>query len=99
MNHALQVYLDDADYRALRAWAKARGWTLSQAARVALRALTRPDEAGGDPLLAASGMIDGLPPDLSHRVDTYLQRTYVAEPPSTYGKTERKRRTRAAVRR
>ncbi|MEW6430296.1 MAG: PIN domain-containing protein [Myxococcota bacterium] len=36
MKHAMQVYLDDADSKALHAWAKARGWTLSQAIRAAL---------------------------------------------------------------
>ena len=34
-----------------------------------------------DPLLAASGMIDGLPTDLSERVDAYLLLTD-APPPS-----------------
>lgn len=97
MNRALQVYLDDADFKALRAWAGARGWTLSQAARVALRALTRP-EALVDPLLSASGMIDGLPADLSARFDDYLTTTYVAEPRSSYGQT-RRRRARKTVRR
>jgi hypothetical protein len=97
MSHALQVYLDDGDYKELLAWAKARGWTLSQAVRVGLRALTRPTET--DPLLAASGMIDALPYDLSQRVDSYLQNTFVAEPPSTYGQPQRKRRGRKTVRR
>lgn len=97
MNHALQVYIDDAEYKALRAWAEARGWTMSQAVRVALRALTRPAET--DPLLSASGMIDGLPYDLSQHVDDYLQQTFVAEPPSTYGQPQRKRRGRKTVRR
>ncbi|MEW5737609.1 MAG: hypothetical protein AB1938_01720 [Myxococcota bacterium] len=95
MTHALQVYLDESDYRALRDWAEARGWTLSQAARAALRAMTRPGEK--DPLLAASGMIDGLPTDLSERVDEYLRRTFVAARP-THGKASAKR-TRKAVRR
>jgi len=97
MSHALQVYLDDGDYKALHAWAKARGWTLSQAVRVALRALTRPAEV--DPLLEASGMIDALPYDLSQRVDSYLQQSFVAAPPPTYGQPQRKRRGRKIVRR
>lgn len=97
MNHAMQVYLDDADYKALHAWAKARGWTLSQAVRAALRALTRPTEA--DPLLQASGMIEALPYDLSQRVDAYLQQTFVAEPPPSYGPAPKKRRARKTVRR
>jgi hypothetical protein len=97
MNRALQVYLDDADFKALKAWADARGWTLSQAARVAFRALTHP-EAPADPLLAASGMIDGLPTDLSARFDDYLTTTFVAEPKSPHGQT-RRRRARKTVRR
>lgn len=36
-----------------------------------------------DPLLAASGMIDGLPTDLSERVDAYLLLTErPAKPPA-----------------
>jgi hypothetical protein len=91
------LYLDDADFKALKAWADARGWTLSQAARVAFRALTHP-EAPADPLLAASGMIDGLPTDLSARFDDYLTTTFVAEPKSPHGQT-RRRRARKTVRR
>lgn len=97
MNRAMQVYLDDADYKALHAWAKARGWTLSQTVRAALRALTRPTET--DPLLQASGMIEALPYDLSQRVDAYLRQTFVAEPPPPYGPAPKKRRARKTVRR
>jgi hypothetical protein len=94
MSRALQVYLDDPEFKALRAWADERGWTLSQAVRVAIKALTRPREET-DPLLAASGMISGLPTDLSERIDDYLGLTFVAEPPSRYGTETRKRARRA----
>ena len=77
MTRPLQIYLDDADFVRLEQWARERGWTKSQAVRVALRALTRPREA--DPLLAASGMIEGLPEDLSEQFERYLEDTYVAE--------------------
>ena len=93
---ALQVYLDDREYRALKRWAAQRGWTMSQAVRVALRALTRSQEK--DPLLAGSGMVEGLPSDLSENFDRYLNLTYVAESPVTYAET-RRRRTRKAIRR
>ncbi len=92
MSHALQVYLEDPEFQALRAWADERGWSLSQAVRVALKALTQPRDT--DPLLASSGMIDGLPADLSQRFDDYLTHTFVAEPPSRSG--EQKKRVRRA---
>jgi hypothetical protein len=98
MKHALQVYLDDADFRALSQWTRERGWTMSQAVRIALKALTGPRDAI-DPLLAASGMIDGLPEDLSRRVDEQLQSTFVAERPAPYGRTPARRRSRKTVRR
>jgi hypothetical protein len=98
MTHPLQVYLDDADFRALEAWAEARGWTLSQAVRAALKALTRPAQAE-DPLLAASGMVDGLPSYLSERFDENLNLTFVAEPPIRYGHEKRPRRAAKTVRR
>ncbi len=78
----LQVYLDDTDARALTAWAGRRGWTKSQAVRVAIRAIVRAEKRE-DPLLAASGMIDGLPADVSERFDAYLEETYVATPTRT----------------
>jgi hypothetical protein len=49
---------------------------------------TRGREA--DPLFAASGMIDGLPRDGSERFDEYLQQTYVAEKPASYGRRPRR---------
>jgi hypothetical protein len=78
MTKPLQVYLDESDVARLDAWARARGWTKSQAVRVAVRALTH--QSGEDPLLAASGMIDGLPKDLSVHFDRYLERTHVVAP-------------------
>lgn len=90
MSRALQVYLEDPEFDALRVWADERGWTLSQAVRVALKALTRPREQQ-DPLLAASGMVEGLPADLSQHVDDYLAHTFVAEPVSRYGVEPKKR--------
>ena len=95
MSRALQVYLEDPEFQALRAWAEERGWSLSQAVRVALKALTQPREET-DPLLASSGMIDGLPADLSQRFDDYLTHTFVAEPPSRYGVEPKKRVRRAS---
>jgi len=77
MSRPLQVYLEDAELNRLEKWAGERGWTKSQAVRFALRALTRP--AAEDPLLSASGMIDGLPEDLSANIDRYLLETYVSE--------------------
>jgi hypothetical protein len=87
MVRPLQIYLDDEDFTRLEKWACKRGWTKSQAMRVALRALTRGQEE--DPLLSASGMIDSLPEDLSEHVDRYLKETFVAEKRSRYRKTHR----------
>ena len=95
MSRALQVYLADPEFAALRAWSKERGWTLSQTVRVAVKALTRARDEP-DPLLAASGMISGLPPDFSANVDDYLALTFVAEPPARYGVEVKKRRRRAS---
>ena len=77
MNKPLQVYLPDTDHHRLEAWAHERGWSKSQAVRAAIRGLTR--RTGEDPLLAASGMIEGLPEDLSARVDAYLEESFVAK--------------------
>jgi hypothetical protein len=86
MARPLQVFLDDRDLERLERWSKRRGWTKSQAVRAAIRALVRP--AGEDPLLAASGMLadDGLPPDVSERLDHYLDETFVAETSPRYGR-------------
>ncbi len=74
----------------LDAWARKRGWTKSQAVRVAIRAMIR--DRDEDPLLKASGMIEGLPEDLSERIDDYLEETFVAEKAApTYRKRRRAR--------
>ena len=90
MSKPLQVHLDPVDIARLDAWARKRGWTKSQAARVAIRALTRPRD--DDPLQAASGMIDGLPGDLSARLESHLAETFVAEK-ATFHRRERARRS------
>jgi Ribbon-helix-helix protein, copG family len=95
MSRPLQVYLDESDLEKLEAWAERRGWTKSQAIRAAVRALTRSMQE--DPLLAASGMIDGLPRDCSEQFDRYLTETFVAETPATYRRG--RRRSRSSVRR
>jgi hypothetical protein len=88
MMKPLQVYLEDADFERLDQWANKRGMSKSQAVRMALRALTHiPKE---DPLLSASGMIEGLPKDLSENVDRYLQETYIAENNSLYRKNRKR---------
>lgn len=101
MARALQVYLEDADFRALERWADERGWSLSQAVRVALKVLTGPSPSvEQDPLLSASGMVEGLPRDLSERLDHYLGLTFVAEPSIRYDAAHapKKRRSRKRVR-
>jgi len=95
MARPLQVYLDERDLEQLDAWARERGWTKSQAIRVAVRALTR--RPADDPLLELSGDIDGLPADLSANLDRYLNETFVAEPRAPY--RARRRRSRSTVRR
>ncbi len=87
MSKPIQIYLEEEEFNRLEDWAAKRGWTKSQAVRVALRALTKPKEE--DPLLSASGMIDSLPDDLSQRVDQYLEETFVAEKKTGYRKTRR----------
>jgi len=94
MSRPLQVYLDEADLDRLEAWARKRGWTKSQAIRVAVRALTR--KPVDDPLLALSGDIDGLPTDLSANFQRYLDETFVAESPAPY---RTRRRSARPVRR
>jgi hypothetical protein len=75
MNKPVQVYMSPREIARLDGWAKARGWTKSQAVRLAVRALT--GDAREDPLVRASGMLEGLPRDLSEHVDRYLGETFV----------------------
>jgi hypothetical protein len=100
MSRPLQVYLEDDELDRLAAWARARGWTKSQTVRAAVRALLRADATPEDPLLAASGMIEGLPADLGARFDEHVAATFVAERAPAYrGKATaraRKRPRRAA---
>jgi hypothetical protein len=95
MSRPLQVYLDERDLERLDTWARARGWTKSQAVRVAVRALVRRPEK--DPLLQLSGMIDGLPRDGSEQFDRYLMETFVAERAAPYRAA--RRRARQPIRR
>jgi hypothetical protein len=74
---ALRVYLPDDDMARLERWAGRKGWTKSQAVRVAIRALTR-ERGTDDAFLASSGMIEGLPADASENFDAYLDKTFVA---------------------
>ena len=62
----------------MEAWSRKRGWTKSQTVRAALRALTA--SAEDDPLLAAAGLISGLPADLSANFNRRLEETFVAAP-------------------
>jgi hypothetical protein len=94
MSRPLQVYLDEEDLARLDAWSRERGWTKSQAVRAAVRGLIKPK--GLDPLLDASGMIDGLPPNLSAQLDRYLNETYVIKAPPSRG---RGKTARARIRR
>lgn len=96
MPRPLQVYVDEDDLARLEAWARQRGWTKSQAVRAAIRALTRP--SAEDPVLEVSGMLDGLPEDVSVSFDRYLDETYVAERPAPY-RARRRRHPRSALRR
>jgi len=93
MSKPLQVYLEETDLDRLDQWSRARGWTKSQAIRAAVRALTR-STASKDSLFAASGMIDGLPRDVSERFDAYLDATFVAEGAAPYRGQSTKRRQR-----
>ena len=85
----LQVYLEDSDFERLDKWSSERGWSKSQVVRLALRALTHIPET--DPLLSASGMIDGLPEDASVNHDHYLLEAYVSEKRARYRKTRRRK--------
>ena len=90
MTRPLQIYMDEHEFQVLDAWARERGWTKSQAVRTAIRALTRARDE--DPLLRACGMIEGLPENLSQRIDDYLEESFVAEKAvTTYRKPRRPR--------
>ena len=91
MAKPLQVFLEERELERLEHWSTARGWTKSQAVRAAIRALVRQKDE--HPLLSASGMIadDGLPPDVSERLDLYLDQTFVAEGSPRYGRRSRRR--------
>jgi hypothetical protein len=88
MRRPVQVYLEDRDLDRLESWSRARGWTKSQAIRLAIRALTRPP--ADDPILELSGIFEGLPPDLSENFDRYLDNTYVAEEGPVYRRGHRR---------
>ena len=92
MSKPLQVYVDEADLSRLDAWARERGWTKSQAVRAVIRVLTR--SPAKDPLLEASGMIEGLPPDMSERLDHYLNETFIAKEPQARYRARKRARSR-----
>jgi hypothetical protein len=94
MTRPLQIYIEEGDLARLERWSRRRGWTKSQAVRVAIRALTKEGQA--DPLLDASGMIEGLPADVSRNFESYLEGTYVV--PKAPAR-RRPKRTNARVRR
>ena len=96
MSKPLQVYIDEKELRLLDAWASKRKWTKSQAIRAAVRALVRSGE--DDPLLAASGMIDGLPEDCSEQFDRHLTETFVVGKKTTSRKENNKVSRRRAHR-
>ena len=95
MTRPLQVYMEDEELKRLERWSRARGWTKSQAIRAAVRAMTR--ERKVDSLLEASGMVDGLPSDLSGNFDRYLEETFVVT--TTPSRTRSKKPARARLRR
>ena len=92
MTRPLQVYLEEEELERLQVWSRARGWTKSQAIRAAVRAMTR--EAKTDPLLGASGMIHGLPADLSTNFDRYLEDTFVVTASPSRSRTKNAARAR-----
>lgn len=84
MKRPLQVYLDDAELQRLGTWARARGWTMSEAVRAAVGALVRDRDA--DDVMGLSGMVQGLPRDLSEHIDAALTESFVAEGAPRYGR-------------
>lgn len=83
----LQVMVADDELARLERWSRRRGWSKSQTIRFAIRALTN-----GRGIMSASGMIEGLPPDLSERVDAYLSDAQVAVPRRGASRAKRLRR-------
>lgn len=83
----LQVMVPEDELERLEDWSRRRGWTKSQTIRFAIRALT--GDAG---ILGASGMIEGLPADLSARVDTYLADAQAVTPSRRPRRAKRLRR-------
>jgi hypothetical protein len=94
MSRPLQVYLDERDLRDLEAWAKKRGWSKSQAIRAAVAALVR---GARDSVLSLSGVLHGLPPDVSEHFNKYFAGTFVAEQAAPH--CAQRRRPRKAIRR
>jgi hypothetical protein len=77
MRRRVQVSLNSFERERLDVWAKAHGWTKSQAVRQAIRLATkRPTD---DPILDLIGAFDGFPADASTRVDHYLNQADLAE--------------------
>ena len=95
MTRPLQVYMEEEELKRLEVWSRARGWTKSQAIRAAVRAMT--GERKTDSLLRASGMIQGLPSDVSRSFDRYLEDTFVVTPARS--RVRAKKPTRPRLRR
>jgi hypothetical protein len=95
MTRPLQIYMDEEDLARLETWSRKRGWSKSQAVRVAVRALTK--AKGEDPLVRASGMVEGLPSDLSANFDRYLEETFVVK--TSKGRKAKGKPARTRVRR
>jgi len=81
----LHVMVDEVELRRLERFSRQRGWTKSRTIRLAIRAMTND---GG--IMASSGIIDGLPRDLSARMDDYLAEASAAKPKSRRAKRLRR---------
>ena len=77
MKKPLQVFVEEEDLDRLDEWTRARGWTKADAIRAAIRSLTQ--STHDDPLLSASGMIQGLPRDCSTQLERYLEESFRAK--------------------
>jgi hypothetical protein len=83
----LQVMVAEDELARLERWSHKRGWTKSQTIRFAIRAIT------GDPgIMSASGMIEGLPGDLSENLHAYLAEAHVTSPKRGSRRAKRLRR-------